>query len=380
MNDYFTGSVGQLIERARLLRAKVPRDLPRDYDTLAQSCRDRLNEILGRLRSLVEDPRFLLPTYHPERLRRFKRAVGDLDIIENVGIAALDRATEDDHRLNAFLERVTKELRYPLVTPVVTSLSQQYFCIVTDLNLLCVPLTEGRFLLHLPDLYHELAHPLLTEQDDPVVEPFQEAHFKALGDALIYLGEEKQKEDRRRGPKQLAYTLTRWEVAWVKYWMIEFFCDLFAVYVVGPAFAWSHLHLAAKRGGDPFEVPLLSAHSHPADDARMRTILLGLKSAGFADEAEAVGARWQELLTHYDKEPEPEYHRCYPDELLQKVAAHAFEGTLAIGCRLAGPTTSDPVHGLLNQAWEEFWKAPEGYPEWERSAVVALESTGWAKG
>jgi hypothetical protein len=122
-----------------------------------------------------------------------------------------------------------------LITPVVTTLSQQYFCIVTDLNLLCVPLTEGQFLLHLPDLYHELAHPLLTEVDDPVVEPFQEAHFSALQDALGYIAGEQAKEDRRRGPQQPSFTLSRWEISWVKYWMVEFFCDLFAVYVLGPA-------------------------------------------------------------------------------------------------------------------------------------------------
>jgi hypothetical protein len=372
VNDYFAGSVGQLVERARLLRAKVPRNLPRDYDTLAQACRDRLNDLLAQLRSLTDDPRFLLPAYQPERLRRFKRAVGDLDILEAVGIAALDRATEDDHRLNALLERVAKEIRYPLVTPVVSGLSQQYFCIVTDLNLLCVPLTEGRFLLHLPDLYHELAHPLLVEPDDPVVEPFQEAHFKALGDALAYLAAEKRAEDRRRGPRQPAFTLPRWEAAWVKYWMVEFFCDLFAVYVLGPAFAWSHLHLAAKRGGDPFEVPLLGPSSHPADDARMRAILFGLEAAGFAGEAASVAGKWRELLSHHDAEPEPEYHRCYPDDLLRKVAAHALSGVRAIGCRLAEPATADPVHSALNGAWVEFWRSPETFADWEKAKVAAL--------
>ena len=53
MNEYFAGSVAQLIERGRLLRAKVPRDLPRDYDTLAQTCKLKLNGLLDLLRSLV---------------------------------------------------------------------------------------------------------------------------------------------------------------------------------------------------------------------------------------------------------------------------------------------------------------------------------------
>lgn len=222
MNIYFSGSVSQLIERARLLRAKVPRDLPRDYDTLAQCCREKLNELLVQLRSLLERPMYREDRYQPERLRLFKRVVADLDILETVGIAALDRAKDDDHKLNDFLERVAREIRYPLVTPVVTTLSQEYFHVMTDLNLLCVPLTEGRFLLHLPDLYHELAHPLLIEQDDPLVEPIQIALFCAIRSALEHISAELAKEDRRRGPEQPRFMLGRWEIAWVKYWMVEF--------------------------------------------------------------------------------------------------------------------------------------------------------------
>jgi hypothetical protein len=372
LNDYFTGSVGQLIERARLLRAKIPRNLPRDYDTLAQACSERLKQLLERLRFLIDESKLLLPQYQPERLRLFKRVVGDLDIIETVGIAALDRAKGDDHKLNALLERIAKEIHYPLVTPVVTTLSQQYFCIVPDLNLLCVPLTEGQFLLHLPDLYHELAHPILTEEDDPVVEPLQEAHFAAIQDALVYLAGEQAKEDRRRGPQQPRFTLSRWEFSWVKYWMAEFFCDLFAIYVLGPAFAWSHLHLSAKRGGNPFEVQLLGTSSHPADDARMRAMLYGLEYAGFETDAGAISCRWNELCQQYNVISEPEYYRCYPDELLKKISAHAHRGVGAIGCRLANPTTADPVHTAFTRAWSEFWIAPEGYSDWEKREVSAL--------
>ena len=60
------------------------------------------------------------------------------------------RAHEDDHILNAVLETIRQEIKYPLVRPVVSGLSQQYFWIHPELNLLCVPLTEGQFLLHLP--------------------------------------------------------------------------------------------------------------------------------------------------------------------------------------------------------------------------------------
>lgn len=98
----------------------------------------------------------------------------------------------------------------------------------------------------------------------------------------------------------------------------------------------------------------------------------GLEATGFTAQAAAVGARWKELLSHHDTKPEPEYHRCYPDDLLRKVTDHALSGVRAIGCRLAGPASTDPIHAALNRAWDEFWAAPESFPEWEKAAVNAL--------
>ena len=372
MDEYLRGALAQLIERGRVLTAKIPRDLPRDYDTLAQTVRQKINAQLTNLKQLSESPVFKKPSHSRERLRLFKRIVAEMDIIETIAIAALDRAKPDDHRLNALLERITLEIRFPLVAPVVTTLSQQYFHIYPDLNLLCVPLTEGQFLLHLPDLYHELAHPLLVEQDDPLIEPFQEHFIAALKDVLKYLADEQSKEDRRRGPVQLQFFLRAWEKAWVKFWMTEFFCDLFGIYTLGPAFAWSHLHLVAKRGGNPFEVPLSALSSHPADDARMRTMLSALRIAGFNDESSQILSRWQSFLAECGVKPEPEYHRCYPDTILQTIAEHARQGLVRTQVRIATPKTTDPVHALLNQAWELFWSAPDCYVAWERKAVAEL--------
>lgn len=372
MEHYLRGAASQLMERGRILTAKIPRNLPRDYDTLAQSCRQKINHQIEQLRFLLDDPVFEKPTYQAERLRLFKRVVAEMDIIETVGIAALDRAKDDDHRLNCLLERICGEIRYPLVTPVVTTLSQQYFHIFTDLNLLCVPLTEGQFLLHLPDLYHELAHPLLTEQNDPVIEPFQKEFLCALQDVLAYIDSEQAKEGRRRGPSQPRYLLRIWEASWVKYWMIEFFCDLFAAHMLGPAFAWSHLHLAAKRGIDPFEVPCIRSTSHPADDARMRVILHSLSLSGFEEPVGRIRARWEAFLSQSQVRPEPEYHRCYPDDVLKKIAKRAFESVPSMNVRMAKIDTQDPIHRLLNDAWDTFWISPDAYVEWEKHAVRTL--------
>jgi hypothetical protein len=122
------------------------------------------------------------------------------------------------------------------------------------LNLLFVPLIEGDFLLHLPDLYHELAHPLLAVANDPALEPFQNAFYSAADRVMEHLEGLERREDRRYGPRAYGLLLQRWVDAWIPYWLTEFFCDAFAACTVGPAYVWAHLHLIAKRGDNPFEI------------------------------------------------------------------------------------------------------------------------------
>jgi len=136
---------------------------------------------------------------------------------------------------------------------------------------------------------------------------------------------------------------------WIVNWTTEFFCDLFALYTLGPAYAWSHLHLAATRGEDPFKVPTLSSGSatHPADGARMAVMLHGLMLTGFAHEAAEIEARWNELLAATRAHPDPDYRRCFPKRILETVAEEALAGVKGINCRVVDPATDDVVHNIL---------------------------------
>jgi hypothetical protein len=69
-----------------------------------QTCRQRINTAVGQIQRLLEEPGFQLEQYQSERLRSLRRIVPELDVLEGVAIAALRRAHEDDHRLNAVLE------------------------------------------------------------------------------------------------------------------------------------------------------------------------------------------------------------------------------------------------------------------------------------
>ncbi|MGG6241734.1 hypothetical protein ACQ4N7_24170 [Nodosilinea sp. AN01ver1] len=365
LSDYLAGVIPQMIERGRVLTDSIPRNLPRDYDALRSTCKQYVDESILALESLENQ------AFSPEHLRVFKRIVSDMDLIETVGIAALNRASDTDHQLNMLIDKIAREINYPRLIPTVTTLSQNYFCIYPSFNLMCVPLIEGRFLLHLPDLYHELAHPLFTEKNDPLLELFQNRYRDALMHVLNYFEEEKLKAEERRGPN-IYDMLHAWQRSWIKFWIEEFFCDLYGVYTLGPAFVWSHLHLAIKRGTDPFELSLMHATSHPCDNARMIAMLYALKLSGFHDVAERIQLQWGEFLEEISATGEPEYHRCYPSHLISKVAEYAWGAVKDMKVRIATPSVNDPVHTLLNEAWEQFWRNPSGYVEWEKQAVATL--------
>lgn len=373
---YLSGSISQLVERARAMTANIPRDLPRAYDTLAETCRREIGSRISDLRWLKDDPMFATEKFQPERMRKFKRIVSDLDFLETVAIVALKKAQKEDHRLNSFLERVCREIAYPGTIPVVTTLSQDYFHIYPELRLLCVPLIEGSFLLHLPDLYHELAHPLLVEHDDPVIEPFQKRFASTFRECLRYVRDEQVKAGRRNGPAKNQFMLKAWESSWAKYWLTEFYCDLFALFTVGPAFAWSHLHLALKRGGDPFAVPELSPSSHPADDARMRAMLYGLDLIGLLDASSRIESAWTAVHASLGFKPEPEYGWCFPTDLLQQIATDALAGTRELKIKVVTRTDSTSIAAQLNAAWEKFWASPDSFSSWERQQVDLLFAHG----
>jgi hypothetical protein len=110
MDDYFTGAVLQLLARSGHLNTRVPRDLPREFHTLVTACQAEVARISVNLRFLLEEPAMRLAANQPERLRMFRRAVADLDIVETVGFAAIERANKEDLRLNALMDRIRLEI------------------------------------------------------------------------------------------------------------------------------------------------------------------------------------------------------------------------------------------------------------------------------
>ena len=289
-------------------------------------------------------------------------------MIEGTGITALNRIHADDVFLDKIVFQIHQEIRFPLRPPAVTCISQSYFGIWPSLGLMSVPLAESDFLLHLPDIYHELGH-LLFSTENPKVEAFQRQRAKFIGAVREYLREEVALTKRSTGPTEYQLLILKGlDRSWIP-WSEELFCDLFALYTVGPAYAWAHLHLTASHTSAPFNVRLEG--EHPPDEARMRVLLAGLSILNRDADAQAIARRWDELLRITGHSATPLYRRSCPDALLEQAAVYAHEGTKQIGCAIASKG-GRTISGLLNNAWESFWKDPSNYAEWEKNTIATI--------
>ncbi len=371
IEPYLDAAIRQAKERARLLKTKIPSPRSPELIGLQRLCETQLDAVIARLDYLRDDPIILQPAAHRERIRFFRRALNHLADIETTGIAALNRTNDDDLFMNRLVLRIHQEITHPLPAPVVTCTARSYFAIHTGLHLLEVPPAESDFLLHLPDLYHEIAHTIIATRNNPKVEPFQRELGKFLYALGRYFDGERAANQRATGPTEYnAIVLATIERSWND-WAVELFCDLFATFTIGPAYAWAHFHLTAGQDSDPFDVKPTRITSHPPDQARMETILLALDYLGF--RTKDIKQQWDALVAATGARQTPEYRRACPKNLLELATVHALEGTKKIGCRIVNDKTTGALNDLLNEAWREFWNNPSTYHHWERQLMDGLK-------
>jgi hypothetical protein len=374
IESYLDSAIRQTRERAKLLKGKIPHPVKAaELVALQRLCEDRIDSIITQLEYLLTDGTILMKELIKERIRIFRRIYADVSQLETTAIAALTRVHDDDIFLNKLVFQIHREINYPLSPPVVSCLSRDYFSINPSLHLLEVPLAESDFLLHLPDLYHEIAHLLIAATNNPKVEAFQHQFSQFLFAVAEYFEGEHTANVRSTGPTgYFTQVLDLLERYWI-HWATEIFCDLFATYTLGPAYAWAHFHLTALHEGDPYDVRVARFMSHPPDQARTEAMLIALDLIGFQKEAKAVQQEWDGLVKSTGATQSPLYRKACPQYLLRQAANRALEGTRMIGCRIVQANTADKVHDLLNTAWHKFWTSPNEYPQWERECIANLK-------
>jgi hypothetical protein len=158
---------------------------------------------------------------------------------------------------------------------------------------------------------------------------------------------------------------------WLRAWLLEFACDIFATYCVGPAYGWCNVRLCAKQSPDI----VADSRSHPADEARTRTIDKTLLAAGYSSEAAEIRSAWDELVTLTGKLPPQQFELAYLPSLLDAVVKHIMTNLAHLGIRPhVQSKDSDVSHmtSLLNEAWRRFRAGPTDYPSWEATQAARL--------
>lgn len=372
MKYYLNATFLEAIERAKKMKTKFPNQLNLYIQSLAKVCQTKIDDVIDELDYFKNNEAYQNEKNQKSLLSKLKELISILDILENVVVAAINRFDEnDDEKVNKLVQKICKEINYPLLPPTVTCLSQEYYRIFPDFNLLCLPLLECEFLLHLPDLYHELGHPLLTEENNPKNEKYKKQLSKFISHVNLYYRNLINDAERNNDIQYVEF-YRKWKSYWIN-WAIEFFCDLFGTYTVGPAYAWAHLHLTAKRGGNPFDVKKFGDYSsHPNDEARMIVQCFALDLLGFQEEKNKILKQWTAFKKIIPYQEEDAFEMAYPNELLEFCAVIGLQAAKDIGCTIASKSNQGQIYQMLNQSWVNFWDDAESYFEWEANELKKI--------
>ena len=99
-----------------------------------------------------------------------------------------------------------------------------------------------------------------------------------------------------------------------------------------------------------------------------------LTRIGFEADANRIEKTWQDFVEVMGYTPVPEYQQCYPESLLSEIVSAAQEGIEGTGVQTAKPDTLTQIVGLLNSAWQEFWRLPKDYQAWETAQLETLRA------
>ena len=374
MKKYLTSIIYETIERALILKERMK--LPLQYAELtglANRCKTILDERIEILNQLLElherdevDIRYAW--------RSVRNIIREIEWTESYGIPPLYYQSKEVGFLNSLIFRIHKEINLPLEPPSVACLSDKYYYTALFVNVIFVPLSEPDFILHMPDFYHEIGHYVSSHmRNERRLEALSKKYQEAFNFVTAYYNELLVQKRRESAPEEIVFLIRRIHSHW-KYWIEEFFCDLFALYVLGPAFAWSHLHFCAKKPENVYQLSKILPQTHPSDEARIRMSKIALNKTGFNDETQVIEEKWKSIMVPLGAPP-VEYHYAYATSVLEQISDLILEGMRASGFNIAtvdnmNNEKQDKIGDMLNTAWKIFWKLnPEEFRHWEKQTL-----------
>jgi hypothetical protein len=380
MKTYLKAIITEQINRGQCLKKMVGH--PLKYSNLlglAQRCKSIIDTNIQKLELLSEELGKRNEDDVRDILRKVRRSIREIEMVEYYGISALRYATDETGYMNKLIFRIHNEINFPLDPPSIACLSTRYYYFHSFTNVIFVPVGESSFILHLPDVFHELGHEVLFNKDELRLKRIRESYDFAVTRITNYYKELLSRKARETGPRETPLIIANIHSQWKEYWLDEFFCDLFALYTLGPAYAWSHLHLTTKTSEDIYQFSKFLPQTHPSDDSRMKMLLIGLKKLGFNKEASLVLSKWNSLPPVLNREPVVEYQYAYPEDIIKELVDIFLTSLKESEFAIVSPTdlkeqNSNTVIGELNGAWISFWDKPDEFRDWEEKSIEKLKA------
>lgn len=380
MRGYLEGAISEQIHRCFSLKKLIPHPLKyTELHSLADRCERMIDENINYLNILLNELSGRREDDLEDLFRGLRSCTRDIELIECYGISALYYGTPEIGYLNKLVVQIHHEINLPLTPPAVSCISTTYYYFHPLTNVIFIPVGEHDFLLHLPDLFHEIGHEVLCSIDkQPRLKILGEKYLQAVHKITEYYSQLQMRKLRETGPRLIPMIVLHIHSQWKHYWLEEFLCDLFALYTLGPAYAWSHLHVTNKKSKNVYDFSSILPRKHPSDDARMKMLISGLNLLGFQREGQEILSKWNSLPLTKSALPEAEYQYAYPKELINEIASILFEGIKASGFNVANSSRlanleQNSIVKLLNDAWAEFWRQPKKFRGWEEARIQQLK-------
>lgn len=268
------------------------------------------------------------------------------------------------------IQSIYEEADLLLFVPFVScvSNSETYFWVYSKYNMIAVPQGEENHLLNLCDIYHEIGHlffslhkGLFMRDLEVLVGTYYDTIIKKSGKGL--------KRVRIKATLERAYKF------WTRSWLEEIACDMIAVYLVGPAYAWSNLKICSVSSW--LNKMYSTDDEHPGDEVRMRGIIKTLELIGCHEDIPEIKEAWQKLLSVISNDKQKYYKDIYCEDLINCIAEKVFGFCRDHGLRSYPQqkiASTRPISEVINDALNKIRKDHENFAAWESNEIESLHS------
>jgi hypothetical protein len=370
MKNFVKALYADLLHRIDLVIDEIDRmDHHEDYRTrFIESTLQKIYEIRKPIQQALEIGGLEYDTLAGNYLFQYNRLNREFNAYHSYRFLAIKNYGKPEQFFYRLITKLYKEHRITSLPPIVSTISNHdyYYWAVPMLEIIAIPSGEENSLLNLPDMYHEIGHLLYSMYKGRSCELSGIAIDKHFKKEIASLHDKRQYE-------HFGAVVSRARDLWQASWLEEFSCDLAGTYMTGAAYAWTNLKLISADHGSSkiFDYN----DTHPANEARMRIIIMMLDKLGLTEEKKSIEETWQVFLHDAEIFRPPAYKLIFPDKLLSLIINEFFnfyDNADLANCTELHGAEQKSIAQLLNEAWEQAQTAPSEFNVYETASISQL--------